>query len=400
MKQKSMRGFRYWIFIISIMLTTIIVMADLPIYVIVNNLYTDFPDQIGVVNFIVSGTALMIMISSLLAPALIHKIGNKITLTISCIVFLAAGVACAFMSSAITIAVLRAVCGLTMGITNVTAVAILTDYFTDEIKRAKVIGIYNTCMPLVGSVLSAVAGVLAAKDWHNVFNIYWIALPMAVLILLFVPSDKAESTEKKKEKKHIRMGGPFWYMTVNFFILVTAAMMLQMFYSVYIAEHSLGDMTFTGLVNTVVGYGSVLTNFLFGFVYEKIGRKFVPLSLSMAILGGLLLFFFPGKIMVFVAYFIILGGYGFGFSGAYAYTPTLCSKEGIDMAIGIATATYSLGTFLSTYAVTGLQSLLHIETFTSTIPIIIGALIVLLVIELIMPKKMKRNPYTTAESTE
>ena len=68
------------IFLVTVMLTTIIVMADLPVYVIVNNLYTEFTDQVGTVNFIVSGTALTVMLSSLICAGIMQKIGKKNTL--------------------------------------------------------------------------------------------------------------------------------------------------------------------------------------------------------------------------------------------------------------------------------------------------------------------------------
>ncbi len=385
------------IFLVTVMLTTIIVMADLPVYVIVNNLYTEFTDQVGTVNFIVSGTALTVMLSSLICAGIMQKIGKKNTLLAADCVFLLCGLGCVFVQDAMIIAVLRGICGVAMGCTNVAAVAILTAYYEDDVKRAKIIGIYNTCMPLIGSVLSAVAGVLAVNGWHNIFQIHWVALPMMVLMLFFIPADQKEEMQQEGKKEKHALGLPFWYMTVYFFLICLGAMMLQMFYSVYIVEHDLGDITFTGLVNTVIGYGSVLANLVFGFVYAKLGRKLVPFSLILAIAGGLLLLLVPGKVTVFVGYFILLAGYGFSFSCAYAYSPMLCSTGGMNMAIGIATATYSLATFLSTYAVTGLQSLFHIETFTQVIPIVVGGLAVLLVLELLLPKRMKKNPYEKEE---
>ena len=385
------KGIRHILFLIGIMLTSILVMADLPVYVIVNNLYTDFYEQIGVVNFIISGTALTVMIASLITPGLMKKLGKKNTLLCAGIVFLLCSIGCLFVRSAMAIAVLRGICGLSMGAANVTAVAILTDYYDDEIKRAKIIGIYNTCMPLIGSLLSAAAGILAVKGWHNIFHVFWVSIPMMILILLFTPADKSSScaAEKAAAEKN-KMGSAFWIMAVNFFFICLGAMMLQMFYSVYIAEHALGNEAFSGLVNTVVGYGSVLANFTFGFIYAKLGRKIVPLSMLLPILGCLILMFLPGRITIFIAYFIILAGYGFGFSGAYAYTPTLCPKEASGKAIGIATAVYAAAGFLATYAVTTLQSLLHIETFTGVIPIVMGLFIVLLAVEIILPSKLKK----------
>ncbi len=385
------KGVQHIFFLIGIMLTTVLVMADLPVYVIVNNLYTDFYDQVGVVNFIISGTALTVMISSLITPALMKRFGKKNTLLCAGTLFLACSVGCLFAGSAIVMAILRGICGLAMGTTNVAAVAILTDYYEDEIKRAKIIGIYNTCMPLIGSVLSAAAGILAVRGWHNIFHVFWITIPMMILILLFIPSEKSTSvTEEDTGTARHKQGVAFWIMTVSFFFVCLGAMMLQMFYSVYIAEHELGNEAYTGLVNTVVGYGSVLANFSFGFLYGKMGRKIISLSVILPILGCLILLFLPGRITIFIAYFIILAGYGFGFSGAYAYTPGLCPKEAAGQAIGIATAVYALAGFLATYAVTFLQSMLHIETFTGVIPIILGMFVILLIVELILPQKLKK----------
>ncbi|MDO4287993.1 MAG: hypothetical protein Q4C55_02285, partial [Eubacterium sp.] len=61
------------LFIIAIMLTNIVVMADLAIYVITNDLYTAFPQNVNVVNFIVSGPALILALSSLLTPFMLKK---------------------------------------------------------------------------------------------------------------------------------------------------------------------------------------------------------------------------------------------------------------------------------------------------------------------------------------
>lgn len=107
-------------------------------------------------------------------------------------------------------------------------------------------------------------------------------------------------------------------------------------------------------------------------------------------IGCLILIFLPGRVTLIVGLFLVLAGYGVGFFMAYAYTPTLCPKSGMEFAIGVATATYSLGTFLSTYAVTGIQRLFGIETFTEVLPIILVAMVILFAVELLLPKTLKK----------
>ncbi|MDO4287992.1 MAG: MFS transporter [Eubacterium sp.] len=293
------------------------------------------------------------------------------------------------------VAAMRGIGGFMMGVTNVVAVAILTDAFIDEGKRAKMIGLYNTIMPITGSILSAIAGVLALKGWENVFNVYWMAVPMVIFIILFVPKnisnnqgDDVSSTRTTENLKE-SLGSPFWVVMISFAFLVLGCMALQFFTSVYIAEHNLGDVAYVGLVTTIIGYGSVLTNAIFGFVYVKVKRKVLSLAYILPIVGSLMLMFIPNNIIVIIAYFLILAGYGFGFSSAYAYAPTLVTEHRVESAIGIATAAYSIATFFGTYFVTICMDLLNTDSFTKVIPVITVIFIILLIVEVVIPKKYK-----------
>lgn len=389
---KETKGFKYWIMIVGIMFSNILVMADLAIYVVVNNLYETFPNQLIAVNFIVSGTALMVMLSSLVASKLMKTVGKKNLLLIAGVVFCVSAIGGGLIENAWYMAAMRAVAGVTMGLANVAAVAILTEYHEDEAKRARMIGLYNTVMPLVGSGLSAAAGVLAMNGWKNVFNVYWLAVPMVVLTAVCLPDDHKAGTVDKENtvrEKH-SMGVSFWVMTVGFFLCVLGTMMTQMFYSVYIVEHNLGDAAYTGLVNTICGFGSVAANLICGFIFVKLQRKLNLASFFLPVIGCLILIFLPGRLTLIIGLFLVLAGYGVGFFMAYAYAPTLCPESGMEFAIGVATATYSLGTFLSTYAVTGIQSLFGIETFTEVLPIILAVMVILLAAEFLLPKSLKK----------
>lgn len=389
---------RVTLFIVAIMLTNIVVMADLAIYVIANDLYLAFPDSVNVVNFILSGPALILAGASLLTPVLLKFVSKKNLLVLMGLVFAVVSILGAAYDNVYYVASMRGIAGFTMGIVNVVAIAILTDAFIDEGKRAKIIGLYNTIMPITGSVIAAIAGVLALQGWQNVFNVYWLAVPMVLMLIIFVPKtarqkDGATLDQATHIKSKEPMGVNFWILTGCFALLILGIMALHFFISVYIAEHNLGDVAFVGLANTIVGYGSVLANAVFGFVFVKLRRKVLLLAYICPIIGCLLLMFVPNSIVVMVAYFIALAGFGFGFSAAYAYFPTLVPVAKIESAIAIATSTYAIATFFGTYFVTITMGLMNADTFTAVIPVILAIFVIIFVAELVMPKKFKGAEY-------
>lgn len=86
MEAKSSRA-RQLLFFIALALTNIIIMKDNVIYPISYIFYELFPEQTMGVNFMMSGPALFIVVSSLMVPWLMKYISKKALLVISCIAF-------------------------------------------------------------------------------------------------------------------------------------------------------------------------------------------------------------------------------------------------------------------------------------------------------------------------
>lgn len=380
-------------FLIAIIVTTFVVMGDMVIYVITNNLYQAFPDHVQVVNFIISGPSMLVVIGSLIAPYVMKRVSKKNILIFGGIVYGASAIFTPVILNPYFIAIMRALTGLAIPFVHVAALAMIAEVYVNEDKRAWVMGLYNAIMPLIGSLMTLVTGFLAVKTWQNAFNIYWISVPMILLVIFFVPSIK--SSKDKLEEHHGKndeekaFGKAYWIVLFQCMISMMGSMMLVYFQAVYIAEHNLGNEAFVGFVHTVGSLGSVGMCGVFGFVFSKLKRNSIYLSYIFTTIGCLLLYFMPGKIIATVAFILLMMSYGNAFSYIYGYIPTLVSPSKVDTAIGFGTAAYGLAGFLATYAVTALMGILKTGLFTPVILVILAVNIVLAVVETILPKKLK-----------
>ena len=73
--------------LIALMLTNLAVMNDLVIIPIISSFYQNFGDHMGLVNYIVSGPALIIVFTSLLASWLCRKLDKKVVLIAGALFF-------------------------------------------------------------------------------------------------------------------------------------------------------------------------------------------------------------------------------------------------------------------------------------------------------------------------
>lgn len=378
------------LFFIAILLTNIIICTDYVIYPISYALYEAFPDQTGGVNFIISGPAVIIIFASLLVPVLLKYLSKKKLLVIGSIAFALTSIGGLLIESIPYIIVCRSVGGFCYAIANVTAMGIIADYFVDENKRASFMGIFNAAMSGIGAVMGIVAGALASSGWKNAYKTYWIAVPMILMILFFVP-DMKDSGETEKDaaqserKKSFDMGGSrFWIMMFNYIWLGMAySIAILYFVSVYVIENGLGNEAVAGGVSSIASISSAAFCLLFGFVYGKLKvRSSIPFYVGLTA-ALFLMYLAPNKIVLYIAAIIGGGSFGSMFSYVYAEGSTCVPPERVDQALGIITALCGAAMFISTYFETWLMGLLHTELVTPTFLILAIICLIVTVLEII-----------------
>lgn len=382
--------------IIALLSADIAVMGDNAIYPIIANIYASFPEQIGLVNYIVSGPLFVIFLVSLCASKLFRYFSKKTIMLFGGLLFAVSSIFGVAIDNIYYIMTMRTLYGIAIALINVSAVTLIADIYVDEEKRNWMTGIFNGGMSIFGTIASLSSGVLAASDWKGAYRYYYIAIPMVILFLLFLPhmdpkqeqnQNQDSGTEAFAAKKE-PYSFQFW-ITIIIVALVTLCFnIVANFSSTYIAEHGLGNTTTAGMVSASCTLGSMVFSFLFGGLYSKLKKHLLTLSSTMLIVSFAILYFQANLYLTFLAMFLSGGAYGIALAFSYGHGAALAPTR-IDDAIGIATAAYAIGGFFSTYAATGMMNLLGTDQITSTFFITLIGAIVITVLYPILTAKQK-----------
>lgn len=382
--------------LIALMLTNLAVMHDLVVIPVISNLYGEFADHMGAVNYIVSGPALIVVFTSLLASYLCKKLDKKVVLIAGALFFAVGAIFGVVVANPYYMVFMRTLVGIGAGFEQVVAVALIADVYEDENERAKMTGYYNATMSFVGIAYSYVAGILANSGvWQNAFKCYWIAVPMVVFLFLFVPSVKPDDgvkAEQGQKKEKESLGLRFWVLEISWFIANVLFGATVLYYvSMYIAENQLGDVAFSGMATSVKQIVGFVLCLFFGAIYSKLKRNTITISYFIAAITLVIMVVAPSAFGAVVIATICGCCYKIIFSYMYAHGFTLVPASRIDDSVAITTAVYGIGSFVSTYFATWIMKLMNTDRITETWIVAAVLFAVLGVIEVIMTISEKKK---------
>lgn len=369
------------LFVIALLCANIAVMGDNAIYPIIANIYGTFPDQMGWVNYIVSGPLFIIFLVSLAASKLFKYFSKKSIMVIGGVLFAVSSILGVAVENVIYIAAMRTVYGVSIALINVSAMALIAEVYEDEDKRGWMTGIFNAAMSVFGTIASLCAGVLAVDRWQNAYRYYYVAIPMVILFALFLPNMKerqAADASHASGESHAKepYSAQFWTMIITVSLITLCFYLITNFSSTYIAEHNLGNTTSAGVASACCTLGSMVFCIAFGGIYSRMQKNLPILSCIMIVFSYVILYFTANLMLTYIAIFLVGGAYGMALSFAYAHGAALAPTR-VDDAIGMATASYAIAGFLSTYIASGLMSVMGTDMIT---PVFIVPMILVIVI--------------------
>lgn len=375
--------------LIAIFASTVIVMADLAITPVIGMIYGAYPDNMNAVNYIVSGPMLIVVIVSLITPYLFRYVDKKVVFVVAAVIFAIGAIGGVMIDSPSYICLTRTLVGIGEGAVNVVGVAYIADLYESQETRSKISGYYNSAMSLAGMVLSYVSGILASDgNWLNVYKIYWIAIPILLLVILFVPSVKptreAAAAKKEKSGKKEPLGWRFYFMNICWFITNVALGASILYYlSSYIFEFGIGDSAFSGTVTAVKSVCGILIGLVYGTFAGKLKRYTPTVTFAVAIIGLLILLNAPGTWTVLIIGTITGLTYKVWFSYSYGHGWEIVPASRADDAVSISTAVYGLGSFACTYFATWVMGIMNTSSVVPVWYVCIAILTVVLVADLI-----------------
>lgn len=370
-------------------------MADMVIIPAGNGLYETFQND-AAVNFILSGPSFIMLFSAMLCGKLMQYLSKKKILVGAMVLFAVSAILGGAVENVYYVLAMRVLVGISMGFVNAAAMALIAEVYVDEDKRGTIMGIFNATMAGTGAVISLIAGVFAVRSWNEVFKVYWIAVPVIVMMLFFIPMTPSEGDQQAGEEEGSHTGSPYLMRQVMLMVscfaynLVYAVIYYQV--SVLVAEQGYGNESIAALLSTLGTVGSCILCILFGTLYSKLKRATIIFGYAGLCISYLMLFLASSPVMAGIACTLCGASYGYGFSYFFLRCTVVVPKEKVSSSISMTTAIGGFGMFLSTYACTMLQKILGTTGIVSLLPVAIAVSGIGAVLSVICTIMDKKNP--------
>jgi MFS family permease len=361
----------------ALFLSSMCTMGDLVISPIAANVYEAFADApIALVNLGVTGPALVGLPFGLLTGLLCDRIDKKKAMVVGFGIFTVSSVfGIAYVDVNYFVVMRLLATGVGWGITNTAALSILADLFVDENEHAKFVGWYNAAMSTIGALLSSCAGLLAVDGWTNAYHTYLIAVPVLVMLMVFLPSFPAKKSLKSTseavtgvaavqpsaaesptpqlslaqqvEEVHGMSASSAaamsramfnsdngsgealkcWWkrlalLSVQVFLIATLYFVLLYMVGLYIADVNVGNEAFTGFATSVMTVATAVGSLGFGAAYKRLqGKIYLPALAAIGIVFFVMAYFPTASVII-----CCLAVAGFAWPLYFCYFYTHCTK--------------------------------------------------------------------------
>ncbi|MDR1179480.1 MAG: MFS transporter [Spirochaetales bacterium] len=387
----------------ALLFTTAIGMGDLALTPIIAAIYQAFPGSTNFVNYIVSGPMAVMLVMSLLTPSLVRKLGKKMVIVTGSAIFGVGAICSVMILNPVYFAVMRTLVGIGTGMVMVVSMSLIPDLYEDTQARAKISGFYTAAGSVAGMTLAFVSGrIAAAGTWTDPFKIFWIAIPLTIMLIIFIPNIKPRESEKDVKRISAKepLGRRFWIMNINVFVMnVVFGATVLYFISSYIIDNGIGDASTAGLATSIKSIVGFLIGLAFGSIYKR-SKLFTPAICSLITAPCLVIMvIWPSVLSALLIGTIAGTTYKVMTSFYMVYCFSVVPPNRIDDAIAINGAFGYIGGFLATYYATFLMSAMNTDSVTKTF--IVSAVIIgiLGVFQLFMGIKETRDSKSVEETS-
>ena len=344
-EQSDLPKWRLALSLAALFLSSMCTMGDLVVSPVAADVYRAFADAPEwLVNLGITGPALFGLPFGLATGVLCDKLDKKKIMVAGFALFTFSSVFGAAYENVYFFVTMRLLAtGIGWGITNTAALSILADLFPDETEHGKYVGWYNSAMSAIGALLAYGAGILAAGSWQNAYAMYLIAIPVLVMLVVFLPSFpptrsvavpvqevKGASTSSVaalarglfpfQERNKAARG---WWkglaaLSVQVFLVATLYFVILYLVALYVADAGVGDEAFSGMLMSIMTVGTALSSLVFGSFYKRLKNDvYIPALFAIAFVF-LALAKFPIAPVIVVA--LAIAGLAWPFYFCYFYT--------------------------------------------------------------------------------
>jgi MFS family permease len=357
-----------------------------------------FPDIApATVESLVTIPSFTMMIFILLSSFIVKVIGKKKTVMLGLTLAFVGGVIPVFATNFSVIYLSRFILGAGTGIYNSLAVSLIGDYFDGETQQ-KMLG-YQTAFATLGSSLATfLAGILVNVAWQYSYLIYFLTLPIVILVALFLPADKnavgSQDSASSKQKQSVNLLVIFsCIMMFVFFILIMTIFTKT---STLIVEMNYTNQGFLGTAFTISSLVGAIGGFAYGHVRNAL-KKFTPVVAL--ILISIAYFLIPLVNSMLMLTIILSGGFlVVSIFIPYMYDILLpgAPENSSNLAISLAMVSCNLGSFFSPFVVQWLGNL--VGNTSTAFSFTLGGIIFVIMAFVFLLRGFKNNTSVVLEN--
>jgi MFS family permease len=293
------------------------------------------------------------------------------------------------------IAAMRFGTGFAFGGLAPVAIALINEiYHDDEKKCSWLVGSFNGFTAIIGAIMSIIAGWLCAIRWDFVFYEYLAAIPMLILLIIFIPKTEPEKSQPvrggKSETTEKTPMGSVAMLIGSLFLIGMIFNIAPYQCSIYVAQTGLGDSILAGILNGVLTIFTAVGCFIFTPIYDRLKRGIATLIYFFLAVGFLGCCFVVNQAWVIVFYAILGFGYGLAMPYFYMHATVIAPPEKASFVLCIVAADVGLGAFLSSYFSTIMMDVFNLSELISLLPIYAGIAFVGGGLSLILTIRSKR----------
>jgi len=240
--------------------------------------------------------------------------------------------------------------GVAQGINSTMSMALIADFFTGE-ESGAIMGLQSAFANGGSMVLLFTSGMLAGIQWNYSYIVYLVFIPVLFIIIRNLPkvqpTANVEEKSSKGNEKSAKINGTVYFTALVMFLFGVFLFAFQANIAALVASKGLGDASTSGLINTTMAAGGMVTGILFGRMQSRLKNYTIPVALFVTGIGMVLIFAVGTLPVLFIA--AACAGFGLAtimpagtFIAANAVTPAISTT-----AIAIVTAAISLGMFIS-----------------------------------------------------
>lgn len=333
------------------------VMAATLITPVIPAMKTHFAQQLpagvvdGLVPMLVALPALMVAVFAPFAGQIVDRVGRKSLLVTALFAYAVLGVIPALLDGFVAVLVSRLVLGVCESAIMTVATALIVDYFQDERKRNRYLGLQAAVSAIAATVFIIIGTVLLAVNWQAPFWVYLISLLIAIPVI-FVLWEPAE-TERVVQAERGRVSwaglrGPMIATIAGGFTFYTLVIHLP---STVAQVGRLADSApAVGGIAAVASIAVALGGVFFPPVKKRLSDRVVPSGFALQSVGLLVIWGLSGVAGVLgVAIGAVIASFGSGLllPGFLTWVVARTRFEQRGRVTGLWTGAFFLGNFLA-----------------------------------------------------